>query len=139
MDYRNILFISDFLELVRLASPLPRKLPPVYRCYHAVKVRSIFTSKTAFNSIHKDLLTILKQSLLIYKFNCRCYSVYKGRTCRCLEVRIRQHVPRDIQNKGRLTSGLSQAMGSAIGEHLLAINTCRTNYQDNCFFCSGYS
>ena len=39
----------------------------VYRCYHAVKVRSIFTTKTAFNSIHKDVLPILKQSLLIYK------------------------------------------------------------------------
>ena len=24
-------------------------------------------------------------------------------------------------------------MNSAIGEHLLAINSCRTNYQDDCF------
>ena len=105
----------------------------VYRCYHAVKVRSIFTTKTAFNSIHKDALPILKQNLLIYKFNCRCNSAYIGRTCQSLEVRIRQHVPRSILNKGRLTSGQSRAMDSAISEHLLAINSCRTNYQDDCF------
>ena len=43
----------------------------VYRCYHAIRVRSIFTTKTAFTSIHKDVLPILKQSLLIYKFG-RC-------------------------------------------------------------------
>ena len=36
----------------------------VYRCY-AINVRSIFTTKTAFNSIHKDVLPIFKQSLLI--------------------------------------------------------------------------
>ena len=43
----------------------------VYHCYHAVKVRSIFSTKTAFSSIHKDVLPILNQSLLIYKFNYR--------------------------------------------------------------------
>ena len=105
----------------------------VYRCYHAVKVRLIFTTKTAFNSIHKDVLPILKQSLLVYIFNCRCNLAYIGRTFQHLEVRIRQHVPRGILNKGRLTSGQYQAMDSAIGEHLLAINSCRTNYQDDCF------
>ena len=100
----------------------------VYRCYRVVNVRSIFTTKVAFNSIHKDGLPILKQSLLIYKFNCRCNSVYTGCTCQRLEVRVRQPI-----NKGRLTSGQSQAMDSAIGEHLLAINSCRTNYQNDCF------
>ena len=105
----------------------------VYRCYHAVKVRSIFTTKTAFNSIHKNILPILKQSLLIYKFNCRCISAYISRTCQRLEVWKRQHIPRGILDKGRLTSGQSQAMDSAIGEHLLAINSCQTNNQDDCF------
>ena len=93
----------------------------VSHCYHAVKARSIFTTKMAFNSIHKDVLPILKRSLLIYKFNCRCNSAYIGRTRRRLEVRIRQHALRGISNRGRLTSGQSQAMDSAIGEHLFAI------------------
>ena len=43
------------------------------------------------------------------------------------------NVPRGILNRGWLSSGQSQAMDSAIGENLLAINSCRTNYQDDCF------
>ena len=33
----------------------------------------------------------------------------------------------------RRFSGHSQAMNSAIGEHLLTINSCRTSYEDICF------
>ena len=53
-------------------------------------------------------------------------------TCQPLEVRVRQHIPRSLLS-GRLTSGHSQAMDSAIGEHLLTINNCRTRYEDDCF------
>ena len=49
-----------------------------------------------------------------------------------LEVRIRQHIPRSLLS-GRLTSGHSQAMDLAIGEHLLTINSCRTSHEDDCF------
>ena len=104
-----------------------------YRCYHAVNLRPIFTTRTAFNSTHKDKLPIFKQRMLIYEFLCRCSSTYIGRTCQRLEVRIRQHVPRVFLWKGRQTSGHSQAMDSAIGEHLLTINSCRTSYEDDCF------
>ena len=93
----------------------------VYRCYCAVNLRPIFTTRTAFNSTHKDKLPIFKQSMLIYRFVCRCSSAYIGRTCQRLEVRIRQHIPRVILSKGRQTSGHSQAMDSATGEHLLTI------------------
>ena len=82
----------------------------VYRCYHAVNFRPIFTTRTAFNSTRKDKLPIFKQSLLIYKFECWCSSTYISRTCQCLEVRIRQHVPRGIITKGWQTPGHSQAM-----------------------------
>ena len=110
----------------------------MYRCYHAVNIRSIFTTRMAFNSTRKDKFPIFKQSLLIYKFECRCSSSYIDRTCQRLEVRIRQHVPRDIITKSQQTSGHSQAMNSAIGEYLLAINSCRTNYQDNYFITVQY-
>ena len=53
-------------------------------------------------------------------------------TCQRLEVRVKQHIPR-ILSLGRLKSGHSQAMDSAIGEHLLTINSCRTSYEDDCF------
>ena len=87
----------------------------------------------AFNSTHNDKLPIFKQSMLIYRFVCRCSSTYIGRTCQRLEVRIRQHIPRVILSKGQQTSGHPQAMDSAIGEHLLTINSCRTSYEDDCF------
>ena len=89
----------------------------VYRCYHAVNLRPIFTSRPAFNSTNKDKLPIFKQSNLIYKLVCRCNSTYIGMTCQCLKVRVRQHIPKSLLS-GRLTSGHSQAMDSAIGEHL---------------------
>ena len=60
-------------------------------------------------------------------------TVHRGWTCQRLKVRIRQHVPRGFITKGQQRSGHSQAMDSAIGEHLLAINSCSTNYQDDCF------
>ena len=105
----------------------------MYRCYHAVNLKPIFTTTSAFNSTNKDKLSIFKQSNLIYKFVCRCCSTYIGMTCQRLEVRVRQHIPRVLRPKGRLTSGHSKAMDSAIGEHLLTINSCRTNYEDYCF------
>ena len=58
---------------------------------------------------------IYRDVMLIYRFVCRCSLTYIGRTCQHLEVRIRQHVPRDILSQGRETSGHSQAMDSVIG------------------------
>ena len=101
-------------------------------CYHAVNLRPIFTLRLAFNSTNKHKLPIFKQSNLIYKFVCRCNLTYIGMTCQRLEVRVRQHIPRSLLS-GRLTSGHSQAIDSAIGEHLLTINSCRTSYEDDCF------
>ena len=80
-----------------------------------------------------DVLPIFYQSLLIYKFECRCNSTYIGRTSQRLYVRVRQHVPLGILNTERITSGHSQAIDSAIGEHLLSLNSCRTRYQDEWF------
>ena len=104
----------------------------VYRCYHAINLRPIFTTRPAFNSTNKNKLPIFKQSNLIYKFVCRCSSTYIGMTCQCLEVKVRQHIPRFILSR-RLTSRHSQAMYSAIGEHLLTTNSCITSYEDDCF------
>ena len=81
---------------------------------------------------NKDKLPIFKQSNLIHKFTCRCNSTYIGMTCQRLEVRVRQHIPRSLLS-GRLTSGHSQAIDSAIGEHLLTINNCISRYEDDCF------
>ena len=52
--------------------------------------------------------------------------------CQRLEERVRQHIFRSLLS-GRLTSGHSQEMDSATGEHLLTTNSCRTSYEDDCF------
>ena len=126
-------FCNGFLFIFYPSQSFADKMASsVYRCYHAVNLRPIFTSRLAFNSTNKDKLTIFKQSNLIYKFTCRCNSTYIGMTCQRLEVRVRQHIPRFLLS-GWLTSGHSQAMDSAIGEHLLSINSCRTSNEDDCF------
>ena len=79
-----------------------------------------------FHAFHQPLCLSVCLSLSLF------ISIYIGRTSQRLEVWKRQHVYSGISNRGRLTSGESHAMDSAIGEHLLAINRCRTN-QDDCF------
>ena len=104
----------------------------MYHCYNAVNLRPIFTSRPAFNSTNKDKLPILKQSNLIYECTRRCNLTYIGMTCQRLEVRVRQLIPRSLFSNW-LTSGYSQAMDSAIGEHLHTINNCGNRYEDDCF------
>ena len=99
--------------------------------YNAVKVRTIFTNRTAFQSTHKVVFPIFQQSNLINKFQCCCDATYIGHASQCLEVRVRQHIPQWICD--RITSGHSQMLDSAICEHLNAINTFVANYHDECF------
>ena len=103
----------------------------VTRCYNAAMVRTIFTTRAAFPSTHKDVLPIFQQSNLIYKFQC-CYKVtYIGCTSQRLEFRVKQHVSSDIHD--RTTSGYSKLSHSAICEHLNALNSSAVNYNDECF------
>ena len=94
-------------------------------------VQTIFTSWAAFSSIHKDVLSIFQQRNLIYKFQWCCNTSYIGRTSQCPEVRVKQHVPRDIHN--HTTWGHSKFLNSAICEHLNALNSCAVNYNNKCF------
>ena len=70
----------------------------VTRCYNAARVQTNFTSKAAFLSFHKDVLSIFQQSNLIYKFQCRYNVTYIKSTSQWLVVRVKQHVPKDIRN-----------------------------------------
>ena len=66
----------------------------VTHCYNAAMVWTIFTTRAEFRSIHKDVLPIFQQSNLIYKLHSCCNTTYIGCTSRCLEVIVKQHVPR---------------------------------------------
>ena len=96
-------------------------------CYNAVIVRTIFTTQTAFPSIHKDVLPIFQQSNLIYKFQCCYNATYIGCTSQHFEVRVKQHVSRDIRNHKT-----TKLLDSAIYEYLNAMNGV-VNYNDECF------
>ena len=123
--------MSSLCEIASASRLIADKVTSVARCYNAVKIETIFTTRAAFRSIRKDVPPIFWQSNLIYKFQC-CYDVtYIERTSLRLEMSVRQHVPRGIRD--RTTSGHSQMLDSAIYEHLNAINTCGANYNDECF------
>ena len=100
-------------------------------CYNAARVRTIFTTREAFRSTHKDVIPIFQESNLIYKFQCCCNATYRGRTSQRLEVRVKQHVSRD--NRNRITYGHSKLLDSAICEYLNAINSCAVNNYDESF------
>ena len=78
-----------------------------------------------------DVLPIFQQSDLIYKYQCHCNTTCIRHTSKRFEVRVKQHVPRDIRN--HTTSGHSKLFDSVICEHLSALNSCVVNYSDECF------
>ena len=77
------------------------------------------------------MLPLFQQRNLIYKFQCHCNATYIGCTSQCLEVRVKQHVTRDIRNHP--TYGHSKLLEFAICEHLNALNSCVFNNSDECF------
>ena len=91
----------------------------------------MFTTRTAFRSIYKDVLHIFQQSNLIHAFQFSCNATYIGRTSPLLEVRLRHYVPLGIRD--RITSGHSQMLDCTICRDLNAINICAANYNDACF------
>ena len=75
---------------------------------------------------------------------CHCNSQYVGETSQRLQDRIRQHVPKSIQNRtsqeckqsehpGKLANSMLHC-DSAIGNHLLHNQKCASHYTDNQFF-----
>ena len=105
-------FMWDFSGLNLLVSWFPIRFffSSVIRCYIEVSVRIIFITRAAFRSSHKNLIPISQQSNLLYKFQCCFNATYRGRTSQHLEVRGKQHVPRDIRN--RITFGHSKLLDS---------------------------
>ena len=68
----------------------------VTRCYGAVRLRVVHTTKTLIRSQVKDRSPTHQQNLVIYQFTCRCGDLYVGRTKRRLEDRVEEHVPEDL-------------------------------------------
>ena len=103
-------------------------------CFNSVKVTTIFTTRFSFSSSQKDILSIVQQSRMIYKFQCQCDADNIGRTIQRLEIQVQQHIPWELlrwsQND---TSKSSLIQESAIGNHFSSHYICRTNYTKDHF------
>ena len=45
-------------------------------CYNAAMIRTLFTTRAAFRTIHKDVLPLFQQSNFIHKFRCYSHAIY---------------------------------------------------------------
>lgn len=100
----------------------------IMHCFSYVVACTIFSTRSVFPSVCKDILPILQQILVIYHYICQCEADYTGKTIQWLEVRIAQHVLGSICMHMSLTSGHSQPHEAAIGEHLLNMDAYKNNY-----------
>ena len=115
----------------------------ISNCYGAVKLRTIFSSRTLFAGHVKDHSPIHHLGNVIYKFSCSCDSMYVGRTSQRLLLRMKEHVPppfleytrakqlgRPSTNKSKKTTWKSL---SSIGKHFKESPSCAVNYDPKNF------
>ena len=60
--------------------------------------RIVFTSKPALTLGGKDPVSNLNKSIVIYKYSCCCTESYIGLTTTHLKKRIKEHVPKSVEN-----------------------------------------
>ncbi len=116
----------------------------VESCYENVKLRTIFSTRTLFNGPPKDRTPSLDLQNVIYKFVCRCDSVYVGRTTHRLQKRIKEHVPVSLINACKLNTGsidvILKSNGqpytsklTSIGQHLKENPKCGQDFDKGQF------
>ena len=92
----------------------------------------------------KDVLPTTLKSSVVYEYSCHCDSRYVGQTSQRLQDRIKQHVPKWLQQQAkrptRSQPGRSCKLkrnnpdcDSAVGQHLLDNEQCAANYNDKRF------
>ena len=108
--------------------------------YFAAKPRIIFTSTPLLIPGGKDPIPKLKQSMVVYQFDCFCKASYIGMTSRQLIKRVKEHIPKSIESycnsKGKETKSTQVANASkrsSIAEHLVKHPTCANNYNRDRF------
>ena len=116
----------------------------VESCYGSITTRVVFTYKRMLPVARKDVLPTTLKSSVIYEYSCHCDSKYVGRTSQRLQYRIKQHVPKRLQQLAkrptRSQPGRSCKLKRnnpdcdfAIGQHLLDNEQCAANYNDKSF------
>lgn len=103
-------------------------------CYNAVKLRTVFQTRSAYPSLGEGRLFYFLV-IFIYKFKCRCDTMYIGRTNQRLETQITQHVPAYLgsSSESRDLRTPQAVHDFSIGQHLLDNPDCVADYDDAFF------
>ena len=116
----------------------------VESCYSSVTTRVVFTSKRMLPVACKDVLPTTLKSSVVYEYSCHCDSRYIRRTSQRLQDRIKQNVPKWLQQQAKRPTQSQPGRScklkrnnpdcdSAIGQHLLDNEQCAANYNDKRF------
>ena len=107
----------------------------ISKSYHSAKPRVIFTSKPLIRPGGKDPISEFKKSMVVYQFNCFCEDSYIGMTSRQFGKRIKEHVPKSIEEFCKTSNKetksirvLNASKRSSIAEHLVKNPDCSNNY-----------
>ena len=103
--------------------------------YHSAKPIVIFLSKPMIRPRGKDPISELKKSMVVYQFICFCEDNYVGMTLRQFGKRIKEHIPKSIDELCKMSNKKSKSIRvvnatkrSAIAEHLVNNFECASNY-----------
>ena len=114
----------------------------VESCYGSITTRMVFTFKRMLPVARKDVLPTMLKSSVIYEYSCHCDSRYVRRTSQRLQDRIKQHVPKWLQQQAKRPTRSQPDRScklkrknpdcdSAIGQHLLDNEQCAANYSND--------
>ena len=102
----------------------------VQRCYFSTNIQVVFFTKPILTSIKRMFSLPIIMALL----NCDCGLHYIERTNQRLDVRIKQHVPKKIQNFTYFpTDTLNNTYVSSITDHLINKYKCSNTFSVNLF------
>ena len=105
----------------------------------SVTTRVVFTSKRMLPVARKDVLPTALKSSVIYEYSCHCDSRYVGRKSQRLQDKIKQHVPKWLQQQAKRPTRSQPSRtckpkrnnpdcDSAVGQPLLDNKQCAANY-----------
>ena len=137
--YLRLPYIGPISEVYR-----KQLVKAVEGCFSNVKLRTIFGTKTLFNGPPKDRTPTLDLQNVVYKFVCRCDSVYVERTTHRLQKRIKEHAPVSLLNACKSTTDpidiILKSNGkpyatklTSIGQHLKESPKCGKDFDKRQF------
>ena len=116
-------FLSLYFKGDHIAADIKRKVnAALNRTYLAARLQLIWsTRRVMLNHVSRDSC-IYSASHVIYQFTCSCGDVYIGRTDRCLNERMAEHIPKwlvkSMSRTDSHTSTVKRSLASSIGRHL---------------------